>query len=217
MNAPSEFTIIKVSFDIDQINPYLIWNVFEEGKTRHPYSAHGRHAGAIHFSKGEPILIQVKAFARPESLVWMNVLDAMIYTVPHTDGQHHTAPSPFSPLRATMPIDQWNPAEVVKQESSTRMAVTQTSIGQCEPAEVAPSDSARMAMTQTSMTPLVVHEENGRWKFSLILTMEIVRKPQNGGIRTEIRVFTFDPEIQVGSGTEPPRRSSGEHGLTRSG
>jgi hypothetical protein len=193
MNAVSDPAVIKVSFDTDQISSYLIWNVSEVQGTRNPYSTYGRHAGAIHFSKGEPIFIQVTAFGVPEVFDSMNVLDAMIYTVPHTDGDRHSAPSPFSPVRATTPVGEW------------------------EPAEVSRIDRKRKLMTQTSLTPLMVVEEDGRWAFSLILTMEIVRRMPDGGKRGEIRVFTFDPEIQVGSGTEPPRGSSGEHRLTRSG
>jgi hypothetical protein len=72
-------------------------------------------------------------------------------------------------------------------------------------------------MTHRSTKPLIVTQKDGRWRFSLILTMEITRKLPHGDKRREIRVFTFDPEIQVGSGTEPPRGSSADPGLTHSG
>ena len=196
MNAPSEFTIIRVSFDIDQINSFLIWNVFEVQGARNPYSTQGRHAGAIHFSKDELILVQVTAFGLPDVFESMNVLDAMIYTVPHTDGDRYSVPSPFSSCRATAPIVGWARAEAASD---------------------AHADSTRKVITHRSMKPLIVTEKDGRWRFSLILTMEIIRKLPHGDKRKEIRVFTFDPEIQVGSGTEPPRGSSGDPGLTHSG
>lgn len=196
MNAPSEFTIIKVSFDIDQINSYLIWDVFEVQGARNPYSNEGRHAGAIHFSKGEQVLVQVTASGLPDAFESMNVLDAMIYTVPHTDGDRYSAPSPFSRRRATARIVGWALAEVASD---------------------AHADSTRKVMTHRSTKPLIVTQKDGRWRFSLILTMEITRKLPHGDKRREIRVFTFDPEIQVGSGTEPPRGSSGDPGLTHSG
>jgi hypothetical protein len=193
MSSVPERPLIRVSFDVEQISSYLIWNVFEANGRRNPYSRHGRHAGAIHFRKSEPVLVEVTAFGPPDRFHSMNVLDAMIYTVPHTEGESRSAPSPFSPVRATIPISEWEPAEVgyVDQESKE--------------------------ITQTSITPLHVTQESGRWRFSLIITLQIVSKMPDGSKRREIRVFTFDPEVQVGSGTEPPRGSDGEPGVKRSG
>ncbi len=181
MNPVSVSGVIRVSFDIEQISSYAMWGVSQTDNPHNPYSSLGLHAGAIRFRKDESIRVEVLAYGHPDLFVSMNVLDAMIYTVPHTDGERRSAPSPFSRVRATTPIGQWAPAEVEH------------------------TDSQRKAMTQASLTPLIVVEESGRWMFSLILTMAIERRTEGGGKRSEIRVFTFDPEIQVGSGTEPPR------------
>lgn len=191
MTTAPETAVIRVSFDIEQISSYAIWSVSED-RGRNPYSSLGRHAGAVHFRKDERVLVEVVGFGRPGLFVDMDVLDAMIYTVPHTDGERRSPPSPFSRLRATTPVHPWAPAEVEHV------------------------DGKRITMTQISRRPLVVVEENGRWMFSLILTMAIEHW-HRGARRREIRVFTFDPEIQVGSGTEPPRGSSGQDGLTHSG
>ena len=185
--------IIRVSFDIEQINSYATWSVVDKEDRRNPYSPHGRHAGALHFVKGEKVDVEVVAFGHRDLFKDMCVKDAMIYAVPHTDGETRSGPSPFSFTRATTPIEDWK-----------------------APVEHGDRNGKRKELSQTCCTPLCVVQGDGRWRFSLILTVAITRKGVSGDV-IELRVFTFDPEIQVGSGTEPPRGSSGEPGVTRSG
>ena len=124
--------------------------------------------------------MEVTGFGRSGTLLSTNILDAMLYTVPHTSGERFSAPSPFSSVRATTPIEQWQPARIEHDRE--------------------PGFSASV---QHSLTPLTVVQDDGRWKLSLILTV-VIERLTKAGPQQEIRVFSFDPEAEVGSGTEPP-------------
>ncbi len=197
MKTESEVAIVQVSFDVDQISAYLHWGIFDgEGNKRSDmYPPFGRHAGALHLREGDSIGIEVTAYGDADSgsLVTINILDAMFYSVPHGNGTLHSAPSPFSAVRATMPIGQWAPAEA------------------CETIKV--HGKRYRTVVQRSLTPLKVVEQDGRWKFSLILTVAIEREIRKGKARRDIRVFVFDPEAEVGSGTEPRPRHDERDGI----
>lgn len=185
VNTPpvgADAAIIRVSFDIDQVSSDLLWQAAEVKTDRDLYAPVGRYAGAVHFRKGDTVSVEVTAYGRTDSLVSTNILDAMLYTVPHTSGERFSAPSPFSSVRATVPVEQWAPAQIKPIPES----------------EISSS-------VQRSLTPLTVVQGDGRWKLSLILTVVIERSIKDTTeTQQEIRVFSFDPEAEVGSGTEPP-------------
>lgn len=179
-NLEADAAIIRVSFDIEQISSDLVWRAADATSNRDLYGAVGRFAGAVHLRQDDAVTVQVTAYGREEALVNINVLDAMLYTVPHTSGRTLCAPSPFSKVRATTPVEQWAPAEIHHcHERKLKLAV------------------------QKSLTPLQVVATDGRWKLSLIITVLIERAIAQNKF-SEIRVFSFDPEAEVGSGTEPP-------------
>lgn len=171
--------MIRVSFDIEQISSELIWGVSDNKDERDLYPTTGRYAGAVHLRDGDPVWVEVTGYGGADQLVSTNLLDAMLYTVPHTSGERFSAPSPFSNVRATTPIGQWSPAQI----------------------HHVPEKKLK-ASVQRSLTPLQVTQRDGRWKLSLILTVLIERNTANGPV-SEARVFSFDPELEVGTGTEP--------------
>jgi len=179
----ADAAIIRVSFDIEQISSDLVWRAAELKSNRDLFATVGRFAGAVHLRQDDAVTVQVTAYGGEDALVTINVIDAMLYTVPHTSGGVFCAPSPFSKVRATTPVGQWAPAEIHRcPERKLKLAV------------------------QTSLAPLQVVETDGRWKLSLILTVLIERYVSDKKI-SEIRVFSFDPEAEVGSGTEPPTQT----------
>lgn len=179
-DVEADAAIIRVSFDIEQISSDLVWRAAEVKNNRDLLASVGRFAGAVHLRKDDALTVQVTAYGGEDALVTINVIDAMLYTVPHTSGGTFSAPSPFSAVRATTPVGQWSPAEIHHcHERKLKLAV------------------------QTSLTPLQVVATDGRWKLSLIITVVIERRVGDQKI-SEVRVFSFDPEAEVGSGTEPP-------------
>lgn len=183
IDVEADAAIIRVSFDIEQISSDLVWRAAEVKSNRDLFAAIGRYAGAVHLRQDDAVTVQVTAYGAEDSLLTINVIDAMLYTVPHTSGGVFCAPSPFSKVRATMPVGQWSAAEIHHcHERKVKLAV------------------------QTSLAPLQVVETDGRWKLSLIITVLIDRYVGNQKV-SEIRVFSFDPEAEVGSGTEPPTQT----------
>lgn len=133
----------------------------------------GRFAGAVRLDFDDTVKIKVTAFARQGDLYGMTVLDAMLYTIPYHT--HRYLPSPFSNSSATASIGQWQPAERVRGDTYD-------------------------SLTHTSLTPLRVVQTQGRWQMSLVITVLIQR---SAGDAQEVRVFSFDPETEIGTGTEP--------------
>ncbi|MBB3823468.1 hypothetical protein FHT03_003519 [Xanthomonas arboricola] len=178
MSASNDVADIRVSFDIEQISSDLLWNVINATDRKNLCSPFGRYASAIYLCNGDEITIEVTAYGKADDLVTINVVDAVLCSIPHTNATKFSAPSPFSKVRATVPVEQWSLAEPLNTKGK------------------------RAFVVQRSITPLEVVQKDGRWKISLIITVLIERKTKDG-TRSEIRVFSFDPEAEVGSGTEP--------------
>lgn len=133
----------------------------------------GRFAGSVRLDFDDTVKITVTAFARPGDLHGMTVLDAVLCTIPYHT--HCYLPSPFSEYSATASIGQWEPA-------------------------VGERGDTYESLSHTSLTPLRVVQKQGRWQLSLVITVLIERNP---GATQEVRVFSFDPETEIGTGTEP--------------
>jgi hypothetical protein len=181
MNSPfglAEAATIRVSFDVEQMGADLLWRASDAESDRDLYSATGRFAGAVHLRDGESVSVEVTGYGAADGLISTSLLDAVLYAVPHQTIGERFPPSPFSHERATAPIEQWSPAEIHHYR-----------------------DRKLKASVQRSLTPLQVVQRNGRWKLSLILTVMIERHTA-GGKLNEIRVFSFNPETEVGSRSE---------------
>lgn len=168
---------IDVSFDVDQISSDLAWNV-ENARGDSVYSLHGRYAGAVRLDPRDPVHVRVTGYGPSDSLLDVQVVEAMLYAVPyHTN---YWLPSPFSTDRAATVIGDWTPSERAYGK--------------------------HFALTSRSRGALRVIHQSGRWQLSLVLTVRIVRRALAGEVLPPIyRVFSFDPETEIGSGTEPDR------------
>lgn len=169
---------LHVSFDADQVSSSLVWHAVEGTPARNAFHAQGRHAGALHFEKGDQFAIDLTAFGNTATLKGLELLEAVLVTMPHTSVDRRSAPSPFATEQAVLRLAAWT-----KPESSP------------EP------DPLRVRWTTRMVAPVSVLQETGRWELSLIVTVRLLR-PE--GQRSELRVFAFDPESEVGTGMDPP-------------
>lgn len=177
MSAANGDADINVSFDIGQISSDLLWHAFDDHSKRNLCSRFGRYASAVHLCEGDGVKINVTAYGRIEDKFTIDVKDAVLCTIPITGSvTKFFAPSPFSRNRATITLDDWDAAgSLVVGDKHSRVV-------------------------QSTSTSLEVLHKEGRWKLSLIITVLITRADAK---KPEIRVFSFDPEAEIGSGTEP--------------
>ncbi|MDZ4350157.1 MAG: hypothetical protein U1A22_11555 [Xanthomonadaceae bacterium] len=171
---------LSVSFSADQICGDLLWS-FKEGTTgRNLLLSTGRQAGAVHFRRGETVIVEVHGTGPKGTFVKANVKFAHLVSIPHTGTDGFSAPSPFSEEAAVVAVEDWG---------NVKMAVD-------------PS-SGLMTSSQRSRTPLLVTQKTGRWGLSLVLSIQIQMVDADGVKSTANRVFSFDPEAEVGTGTDP--------------
>lgn len=171
---------IDVSFDIAQVSNQLVWAVDDSGS--HP--KYGRYAGGIRFFKGEILDFNLTATGNalryPEFKV--EILECTILTRPQIiamdeelDVASYALPSLFvGPDLAARLITDINPKGQPHVIEGFRHLHFQR------------------------QNALTVGQNNGRWELSLYLTVRITNGP---GGKPFLRVFTFDPESEVGNGT----------------
>ncbi|HEY9103041.1 hypothetical protein [Chitinimonas sp.] len=171
---------IDVSFDIAQVSNQLVWSV--DDTNAHPKS--GRYAGGVRFFKGETLDFNLTATGNallyPEFQV--QILECTILTRPQIiamdellDVATYARPSLFvGPDLAARLITDINPKG--------------------HPHVI---DGFRHLHFQRQ-NALTVGQHNGRWELSLYVTVLITNGP---GGQPFLRVYTFDPESEVGNGT----------------
>jgi hypothetical protein len=169
---------LTVSFDVDQIGTELVWSVVhDDAEHQNAYQHTGRHAGALHFLQGDVVSFEVVATGRPGNFDSFGVTDATLITLPAAYQRNVVTPSPFDAEHATFDLDKFFPAL-------------------CE--EVAGSQPPLRRCVARCETQQVVVQEKGIWKLSMVLTLRISRKAADGTPTQELRVFSFDPQAQVG-------------------
>jgi len=172
---------LMVSFDICQESEKLNWT-FLDSEHQPVEKSKGVETGLFVFEAGETMRLNVVANSYLEELVGVHIIDChlinrpIMYSkrvTPHVAGEY-PYPSPF-----------FDPAEPLNGQGAT------SSFGHGE------AQGSRMKMTWDSDVELI-YRNKGRWQMSFIMTVAIERA--NG---LEYRVFSFDPEAQVGSGSIP--------------
>ncbi|CDG85785.1 hypothetical protein [Janthinobacterium agaricidamnosum] len=179
MSKPKDVTLI-VGFDADQVSDQLAYQFIsaDGGQPVHPT---GLFKGEIFFNEGEIFHLQVRGGGKRSTFTSFQVIDCAIVTLPKivSAGEQrptrYAAPSPF--LQAT---------------------------GACYPlaldfASDTVLDELRgyRLIKQDWKHTLDVSNTPGRWEISVVITVRIFR---NVDQQPEIRVFSFDPEGQVGPG-----------------
>ncbi|GAB3258193.1 hypothetical protein [Chitinimonas naiadis] len=179
MSEIKKHSCINVSFDIEQVSNQLIWSV--DDKVSNPTT--GRYAGGVRFFKGESLDFFVTATGDAKRFpnFQISILECTILSSPQivslddpTDAVVYAPPSLFSgPDVSARPISE---------------------ITDCG---VEVKHGIRYVYMQKA-NALTVGQQNGRWELSLYITVKIVTNP---GAQPILRVFTFDPESEVGNGT----------------
>jgi hypothetical protein len=170
--------ILEVSFDVQQISQRLRWNFRLQKQTVPPGT--GANTGQLAFECGDTIALAVTGNSHNSLLASLSITQCHLVTRPLINSMHahlglagdYPAPSPF-----------------------TESAAVADFIGTSGPGEA--------SGTATSMcwTPAIELDciNPGRWEMSLILTAHITLT-SDAGEYTAHRVFSFDPECEVGTG-----------------
>lgn len=180
MTKPKDVTL-TIGFDADQVSDQLAYE-FISADGSHPVHPTGLFKGEIYFEEGEIFHLQVRGGGKPDSFTSFDVIDCAIITKPQiiSAGPKQPAvyalPSPFANVSgACYPV-------ALNFEVKTTVTTTDANGGY-------------RLIDQAWLHTLDICHTQGRWEISLVLTVRIVRGP---GEESEIRVFSFDPEGQVG-------------------
>jgi hypothetical protein len=179
---------LMVSFDICQESEKLNW-AFLNSEHQPVEKSKGVETGLFVFEAGETMRLNVVANSYLDELVGVHIIDChlinrpIMYSrrvTPHVAGEY-PYPSPF-----------FDPAEPLNGQGAT------SSFGHGE------AQGSRMKMTWDSDVELI-YRNKGRWQMSFIMTVAIERANN-----LEYRVFSFDPEANVGTGAIPDGASRKE-------
>lgn len=179
---------LSVSFDINQIGANLAWVITEEPDKRNLYRVHGAHAGSVHMQQCDNVFVRVTGYSGPldngqpaEHKFEFKVIGCTLVTVPRLreKGVLYT-PSPFESGPGVPAMPSIEIGEFVA----------------APPPHKLPDGVA--CRVRVSTQSLLVTEKFGIWEFSLVLTVDITH--DDGQVRR--RVFRFDPESEVGTGTQ---------------
>lgn len=172
---------LMVGFDICQESEQLNWT-FLDSEHQPVDPSKGVETGLFVFEAGDRMRLNVVANSYREELVGVHIIDCHLVSnpimyskrvTPHLAGEY-PYPSPF-----------FDPAEALNGQGAT------CSFGYGK------AKGSRMKMTWDSELELI-YRNKGRWEMSFVMTVAIERA--NG---LEYRVFTFDPEANVGNGATP--------------
>ncbi|MGK5027526.1 hypothetical protein [Janthinobacterium sp. RB2R34] len=184
--TPPAQSLLHLSFDADQRGSGLGHTLTRiSSTTPDPTPRVGVHADGLYFAPGEQLLLRVTASGAAEknnadAFDSFQIIDCVIITRPQVIQRGAGLASKYSP-----------PSPFLQ------------AIGSCYPlqldfrATVNPltHDNVRI-VSQDWKGSLDIGVSPGMWDLSLVLTVRITRGP---GAISEVRVFWFDPETEVGS------------------
>jgi hypothetical protein len=176
---------LNVSFDVDQSGNQLCWNFMDDQSKRNIFQTTGPYAGSVHFLPSERVNLQVSVFARNDDryagLHSVDIQSASVTSIPRRSGDRDRpfAPSPF-------------------QKEKTTSVFTVSGLPAC----TYPT-TTRISYSWRSNEWFEVIQEKGLWELAMTLTTRFQRRDAYGDPfgPLETRVFTFDPEAEVGMGT----------------
>ncbi|MES2757702.1 MAG: hypothetical protein V4693_10040 [Pseudomonadota bacterium] len=194
LTPPPALVLLKISFDADQQSEELNYIALREtAPTPDPQPAQGGHADSLYFAPGEQVAIQIICSGGTENgFASFQIVDCAILTRPQVVQRapgmrtQFASPSPF--LQA---IGAWCPLALDFQ------------------ATIEESATGSLVVAQQWKRTLDVGYSAGFWDLSFVMTVRITR---GAGAVDEVRVFSFDPECEVGTtGTlkERGRRPAG--------
>jgi hypothetical protein len=183
VNAEAKAVLLKVSFDVSQTSDALDWEFLPNSRP-----TKGNHAGGILFQPKEKLFLEIDGIGSDKSgFSGFDIIECCMITMPQIVQigaklpLKYAAPSPFRDV----------PSAVFSFPHEFQEGVVPA------PSEIVERERQ---FKQTWKGDLVVAEAPGRWEISLVVTVRI----HFGAARpSELRVFSFDPEGEVGDGTVP--------------
>lgn len=185
---------LNADFDIAQIGETLEFSFTRTDGQGNPIE--GKDAGSVYFTKGEQFNVVVNGGGRVKStgnpFEDFKILDCCLITIPRLaqfgEGikTQFSPPSPFVSAKTGAPF----PATINLDASKFK-----------EHGRGAAGEGRYHKVKQVWGEHLVTGTTTGRWKLSFVITVAI--RMHDGSIDT--RVLSFDPEVVVGTGMNPPQ------------
>lgn len=182
MSSDSPCTyLLRVSFYADQISNDLVWAV-EQDDPVYPNALRkrGKAAGTLSFQRYDILAFEVVGYGLADTFETFEVTDCTLITKPAAYVRPLIAPSPFDCEHATFDLDRFQP----------------TNNG-CGPVQT--DEGLMRNCTAVCAQAQVVTQESGYWEFAMMLTVKLTRIKAEGQRYHEVRVFSFDPDVSVGS------------------
>lgn len=173
---------LMVSFDICQESEKLDW-AFLDSHHRPIEKAKGVETGLFVFEENDQMRLNVVANSYLGELSAVHIIDCHLA---HRPMMYSKRVSPEFAGRYPYPSPFFNPAERLNGQGATN------NFGHGE------AKGTPQQMTWDSEVELI-YRNKGRWDMSFIMTVAI---ETSRGL--DYRVFSFDPETNVGSGSIPP-------------
>jgi hypothetical protein len=196
--------LLQANFDIDQIGETLEWRFSRKDGDGNPIT--GRYAGGIYFTVGEKMYIHIQAINK-NRFKGFEVLDCCLITRPQiyvTGPEVRTIFAPPSPFIGNDRV-QVNGASIdvparqfVRQADADAEASYFGELTRQDGAGVDPDGF--FTVEQVWDNHLEAGKFTGRWEISFVITVKITL--EDG--KSHKRVFSFDPEGEVGNGINPP-------------
>jgi hypothetical protein len=175
--------LLKVSFDANQTSDALDWEFLPNSRP-----AKGDHAGGILFQPGEMLHVEIDGLGSHTSgYRGFEVVDCCLLTNPQ-----------IIQIGAKLPLKYAAPSPFCGIDRAVYVLPNKFEVVSCN--EPHPSRPHAHRVKQVWQGELEVAKPQGRWELSFIVTVRL----DFGDVRpAELRVFSFDPEGEVGEGTEP--------------
>lgn len=188
---PPQRLVLEVRFDVDQQTDQLSCRLYPDTMfppKPDPNPRHGGYANSLYFTPGDQVAVRVigggnKVDGKP-TFASFQIVDCTIVTRPQVVRRdsgvrtRYAPPSPFSQALGAsfhVPLDYSS--------------------------HITANDQQYYELTQNWKSTLDVAYCQGLWDLSMVLTVRIVHGADGAD---EVRVFSFDPETEVGSqGTIP--------------
>jgi hypothetical protein len=170
--------VLTIGFDADQTSDQLASD-FGSTDGGRPIHNTGLFKGEIQFLEGETLHLRVIGSGRPGSFRSFQIVDCCLITRPMVVSAGYGMPTRYAP-----------PSPFTQAVGASYQVPLDFS------SELTQEEPVRIVTQQWKRT-LDVGNTPGRWDLSLVLTVRIFRGPNQPD---DVRVFSFDPETEVGSG-----------------
>lgn len=187
MTPPIPPMILHANFDVDQLSDQLQWRFSRADGQGNPPA--GTDAGTVYFTEGETFKLQVTA-GRDSAFETFEVIDCCLISRPRIVQLGvglktlFAAPSPF-----VAPSGEPLPGATCQIPGSEFVPVSAAQAGPGHHQVVREWDGYLKAGPNT-----------GRWELEFVITVRIT----GADGQSWSRVFSFDPESEVGTGMTPP-------------